>query len=175
MKLDMAALDFLGAYQSYNTYNATDQDKSIDSYLLGIRGKMNFGPTYVNVSARYDQNGGNYGVSSAVRSTAQWNATTGDVEDSTTWGVAGAVGYKFNDMFTLEGYYGKTKSEDDRAGTNEDEAQMYGVTAKITLAPGVYLFPEIVIEDGDDVTTASVTTSEGKVTSYGMVWRIDFK
>lgn len=174
-KLDMVQLDFLGGYQSYNTYNATDQDKSITSWLLGVRGKFNFGPAYLNVAARYDQNGGNYGVSSAVLNKAVWNATTSDVEDTTTWGVAGALGYKINDMFTLEAYYGKTKSENDLPGTWEDEAQMYGVTAKITLAPGVYLFPEFGIEDGEDVTLGAPPVDEGKVQYIGMVWRIDFK
>jgi hypothetical protein len=175
MKLDMVALDFLGGYQSYKAYNATDQDKSIDSYLLGIRGKFNFGPAYLNLAARWDVNGGNYGVSSAVRSNAVWNATSNDVEDTTAWGVAGAIGYKINDMFTLEAYYGKTKSEDDRPGNWEDEAQMYGVTAKITLAPGVYLFPEFGIEDGEDITNNAAPVDQGKVTYMGMVWRIDFK
>ncbi len=175
MKLDLLALDFLGAYQSYNALNATNQDKSITSYLLGVRAKMNFGPAYLNFAGRYDQNGGNYGVSSGVRNNAVWNATTLDVEDTTTYGAAFALGYKVSDMFTVEAYYGKTKSEDDRVGTNEDEAQMYGVTAKITLAPGVYLFPEFVVEDYEDSTTADIVSQEGKKTSIGMVWRIDFK
>jgi len=176
LKMDFGRIDFLGGYQSYNTYNATDQDESITSYLVGARGMFNFGPAYVNLSARYDQNGGNYGVMSNVINSAVWNATSLSIEDSKCYGVAGAVGFKINDMFTVEGYYGTTKSENDSsAQTNEDKAAIYGVTAKVTLAPGVYLFPEVVMQDGKNIITDGVSTEQGKTTSYGLVWRIDFK
>lgn len=175
LRLDNILLSFAGGYQNYKIYNATDQDKDITSYLLAARGHVAFGPAYINASVRYDQNGGNYGVVSAVRNTAVFNAASADVEDTTTWGAAGIIGYKVNDMFKIEAYYGKTKSKDDRPGTYEDEAQMYGVTATVTLAPGVYLFPEIVVLDGQTVTNAGVETDQGKTTAYGIVWRIDFK
>jgi hypothetical protein len=176
LKLSQMELNFLGGYQNYKIYNITNSDKDITSYLLAVRGEFHFGPAYLKASVRYDQNGGNYGVASAVRSAAQWNTVSNDIEDSHTWGAAGTVGYKVNDMFTIEAYYGKTKSKDDRPGTYEDEAQMYGVTAQITLAPGVYLFPEAMVLDGMTQQNGALgETDQGKTTVFGMVWMINFK
>ena len=115
------------------------------------------------------------GVASAVRNVAVFNTATNDIEDTHTWGAAAVVGYKVNDMFTIEATYGKTKSKDDRPGTYEDEAQAYGVTAQVTLAPGVYLFPEVLVLDGMTETNAGVETDQGKTTVFGMVWMINFK
>ena len=143
--------------------------------MIGGAAWIHFGPAYVNLGLRYDQNGGNYGMASAVTNTAQWNTASLDVEDTHTWGATAIVGYKVNDMFKVEAYYGKTKSKNDLPGTNEDEAQAYGLTGTITLAPGVYIIPEVVVLDKMTKTVASVETDEGKTTAFGAVWRIDFK
>ena len=174
MKLEMAELDFLGAYQYYKAENqATDVSDSVTSYVLGVRAKMNFGPLYVNLTGKYEVNAQNYGMVTAVDEMAIYE--NGSFKDNKAWGGAAVIGYKVNDMFTIEGTYGGIKSDADTTLTNEDEAFGYGVTAKITLAPGVYLFPEIVVLDYSDVTEDGVVTEQGKVTNYGMVWRIDFK
>ena len=175
IKLDNMHFAIAGGYQNYKIYNGTDQDKDITSYVIGGAAWIHFGPAYVNLGLRYDQNGGNYGMASAVTNTAQWNTASLDVEDTHTWGATAIVGYKVNDMFKVEAYYGKTKSKNDLPGTNEDEAQAYGLTGTITLAPGVYIIPEVVVLDKMTKTVASVETDEGKTTAFGAVWRIDFK
>jgi hypothetical protein len=172
-KLGDSSFDILGAYQTMKYVDALDSDETVNSYIVGARGKFNFGPAYLNLTGKYQVNGGNYGMSDAARTSAMLE--DGRLEDNTAWGFAAVLGYKVNDMFTIETTYGYINSEEDVSGDYEDEAQAYGVTAMITVAPGVYLIPEIVVLDGKDVTNAGSSTDQGKVTNFGMVWRIDFK
>jgi hypothetical protein len=178
LKLDSMKLSFAGGYQAYKILNGLNQDKTITSYVIGGGGWLHFGPAYLNLGLRYDQNGGNYGMASAVLNSAVFNTASQDIEDTHTWGATAIIGYKVNDMFKVEACYGKTKSKDDRPGTHEDEAQAYGVTATVTLAPGVYIIPEVLVLDKMTRTDSDVTPSEineGKTTVFGAVWRIDFK
>jgi hypothetical protein len=169
-----SSFDILGAYQNVEYVGDKDSGESVNSYVVGARGKFNFGPAYLNLTGKYQVNGGNYGMSDAVRTSAMLEGTS--LEDNTAWGFAAVLGYKVNDMFTIEGTYGYINSEEDVSGGDyEDEAQGYGVTAMITVAPGVYLIPEIVVLDAKDETNAGSSTDQGKVTNFGMVWRIDFK
>lgn len=174
-KFDQHQVDILGAYQYMKYVDATDSGESVSSYVLGARAQFNFGPIYLNATAKYQVNGGNYGMADAVRTAATLDAVSGELKDNKAYGFAAVLGYKFNDMFTLEGTYGYIKSEEDIDGDYEDDAQAYGLTAKITVAPGVYLIPEFVVLDGKDITDAGQSTDEGKITNIGMVWRIDFK
>ena len=91
------------------------------------------------------------------------------------FGVVAALGWKINDMFTLEASYAMLDTEQDTSLANEDEAVAYGLIAKITMAPGVYIIPELIFEDRSDVITGGVTTDQGDATIFGVFWRIDFK
>ena len=172
-KLDNSLIDILGAYQYMKYVDDVDNGESVSSYVLGARGKFNFGPLYLNLTAKYQVNGGNYGMSDAVATSAILE--DGELKDNKAYGFAGVLGYKVSDTFTIEGTYGYIKSDDDVDGDFEDDAQGYGITAKFTVAPGVYLIPEIVVLDGMDKTDSEGARDEGKVTNFGMVWRIDFK
>ena len=172
-KLDNSLIDILGAYQYMKYVDDVDNGESVSSYVLGARGKFNFGPVYLNLTAKYQVNGGNYGMSDAVATNAIFD--DGEFKDNKAYGFAGVLGYKVSDSFTIEGTYGYVKSEED-IGDYDDDAAGYGITAKFTVAPGVYLIPEIVVLDGMDRTKDETgSKSEGKVTNFGMVWRIDFK
>jgi hypothetical protein len=172
-KLDNSLIDILGAYQYMKYVDDMDNGESVNSWILGARGKFNFGPAYLNLTAKYQVNGGNYGMSDAVATSAILQG--GEFKDNKAWGFAGVLGYKVNDSFTIEGTYGYIKSEEDVEGDYDDDAQGYAITAKYTVAPGVYLIPEIVVLDGMERTDASGSRSQGKTTNFGMVWRIDFK
>jgi len=172
-KFDNSSVDILGAYQYMKYVDDVDSGESVNSYVLGARGKFNFGPVYLNLTAKYQVNGGNYGMSDAVRTAA--TPENGELKDNKAWGFAGVLGYKFSDSFTIEGTYGYIKSEEDLDGDFEDDAQAYAITAKFTVAPGVYLIPEIVVLDKMSRTDGGLDITQGKVTNFGMVWRIDFK
>jgi hypothetical protein len=178
MKMDAVALNFIAGYQTYDskgTVNGAAFDDSIDSYVLGARGKFNFGAAYLGASITYRQNGANYGAwtSSAFESPT---VEGGSVKDGTAWGAVAALGYKINDMFTVEGSYGMLSSELDTNATNEDDSQTYGLLAKITLAPGVYVIPEFIFQDNKDITrNGGASVDQGDKTIFGVFWMINFK
>jgi hypothetical protein len=172
LKVEPVTLDFMGGWQTYDIKNNADQDKDITSYIVGLAAQAKFGPGYVKAIVDYRQNGGNYGMWTVVNENATWK--NGDVSDADCLGYGGVIGYKVSDMVTLEAGYMKADAEND--DNSEDEAQTYGVLAKITLAPGVVMQPEIVIDDQEDVkNTAGVKTEEGDAAIFGVFWVINFK
>ncbi len=111
--------------------------ENIDSFVLGARAKANFGPAYAGLGLTYRQNGDNYGawtVSSKEAAIFQGN----NLKDGKAFGIVASLGWKVNDMFTLEGSFASLSSSQDTDLNNEDDAIAYGVIGKITVAPGVY-------------------------------------
>jgi hypothetical protein len=176
MKLDAFALNFIGGYQTYEIEDkdGTKRTEDVTSYVLGARAKANFGPAYAGLALTYRQNGDNYGAwtdSTKEKAVFQGN----DLKDATAFGLVAALGYKVNDMFTLEASYSMLNSEQDTTADNEDDMINYGLIAKITMAPGVYIIPEFIFQDNKDVVNNGVTTEQGDATIFGVFWRIDFK
>jgi len=175
MKMDALALNFMGGYQNYEIENTvTKSTEDITSYVLGARAKANFGPAYAGLGLTYRQNGNNYGA---------WTVSTKEspvfegagLNDANAFGLVAALGWKFNDMFTLEGTYAMLNSELDTSASNEDDMITYGVIAKITMAPGVYIIPEFIFQDNKDNVTNGTVVDQGDTTIFGVFWRIDFK
>jgi hypothetical protein len=175
MKMDAFALNFIGGYQSYEIEDpATKNTEDITSYVLGARAKANFGPAYAGLGLTYRQNGSEYGAwTVSSKESAVFQGAS--LKDASAFGVVAALGWKINDMFTLEGSYAMLDTEQDTDLNNEDEAIAWGVIAKITLAPGVYVIPELIFQDNKDVSNDGVTEDEGDATIFGVFWRIDFK
>ena len=176
MKMDTFTLNFVGGYQTYEIedFDGTKRTEDITSWVLGARGKANFGPAYFGLSLSYRQNGGNYGVwtvSTKETSVFQGN----DLKDATAFGLEAALGWKINDMLTLEGSYAMLNSEQDTSLNNEDDVIVWGFLAKFTMAPGVYIIPELIFQDNKDVITNGVTTDQGDATIFGVFWMINFK
>jgi len=64
-----------------------------------------------------------------------------DIEDTTTFGLAGVVGFKINDMFGLE--FGASYLDHDNDFFVDDAKVLaFYLQAPITLAKGVYIIPE---------------------------------
>jgi len=176
MKMDTFTLNFVGGYQTYEIEdkNGTKRTEDITSWVLGARAKANFGPAYAGLSLSYRQNGGNYGVwTVSTKETAIFQGI--DLKDATAFGLEAALGYKVNDMLTVEGSYAMLNSEQDTSLSNEDDVMVWGVLAKITMAPGVYIIPELIFQDNKDVKNNGVTTEQGDATIFGVFWMINFK
>ncbi|MCJ7541368.1 MAG: porin [Desulfobacterales bacterium] len=175
MKMDAFTLNFVGGYQSYEIEDTTTKrTEDIAGWVLGARGTANFGPAYAGLALSYRQNGGNYGVwTVSTKETALFQGI--DLKDATAFGLEAALGWKINDMLTLEGSYAMLNSEQDTTANNEDDVMVWGLLAKITLAPGVYIIPELVFQDNKDVVTNGVTTDQGDATIFGVFWMINFK
>jgi hypothetical protein len=174
LKLDPVAFQLVGGWQSYDALAGNEDSKSITSWVIAGAGKVHFGPAYINLALSYRVNGTNYGVWTAVNEEAQY--VNGDFQDVKTFGGAVALGFKVNDMITLEASAGYLKAEPDNLGSAEDTARSYGLLAQIHLAPGVLIQPEFVVLDKDKIKDAAgVETDQGKQTAIGVWWKIDFK
>ena len=174
-------------YAGYNTVDmtnpATDQSISVDSYVVGAAGKANLGPLAVAANIFGAQNAGNFGRLRRARitaypatfDTAVVNGT--DTEDATTWGGQVIAGFKMSDMFAFEAGYSYDHNEVDVTPgiTGENDLTHWYVNATITLAPGVYIIPEIGMFDfGDAEVTGIPSVDMGDCTYYGAEWKINF-
>jgi hypothetical protein len=175
-KFDPVTVDFMGGYQTYDVVDATDHEETIDSYLLGLYARANFGPAYVKGVLTFAQNGGNYGLWSGDVVNQDALIEADSIQDTEAWGGSIVAGYKFSDMITVEGSAGFATSEnDDHSLKNEDDAQVFTLLTKITLAPGVTVQPELIYEDRDEKWENGVNTKKGDATIFGVFWMINFK
>jgi hypothetical protein len=175
MKMDAFAMNFIAGYQTYDVVNAADSSESVDSWVLGWRGQADFGPMYAKLALTYRQNGQNYGAWTHV--TKEKAAIEGtSVKDATAFGGVLALGYKVNDMVSVEASAGMINSEQDTIYDNEDDAAVYALAIPIKLAPGVSITPEFIYQDEKDHTTdGGPSVDDGDATIIGVFWKIDFK
>ena len=179
LKLENIALDFVGGYQTYEErVVATDKTEDIEAYLLGVRAKMNFGGLYVGLTAGYTQNATQYGLeyTDNIGASALWFGNA--MHDAETYNAGIAIGYKISDMVYVEGGYLMADSENDSNGATKYEDTSFGYYAqcKLTMAPGVFIIPEIIVVDRDDTTWGRTSAlDEGKTTIAGIFWMINFK
>lgn len=173
---DVGSLTFFGGYQTYDVEaigGGNDSD-SVTAYVAGVKAKFNFGPAYLNAIVDYGLNPTNYGeaMGSGVSGEAAWDGDS--VIDYKNMGAALAVGFKANDMFTLEAGYGMDKGEWDATDAPEQDHSAYYVKAIITLAPGVLLCPEYAKFDYGDTDIGNDSYDDGGSDAIGAVWYINF-
>jgi len=166
-------------YAGYNTVEMarpdTDNSVSVDSYVVGASGNVNFGPMFVKGQIWLAQNPDNYGrtnvglYDSAILKGA-------DTEDSTSWGGQVIAGFKMSDMVTFEAGYSYDHNETDLATgyTGENDPSAWYVNATITLAPGVYIIPEVGMFDFGDNDNGQTSVDRGDCVYYGAQWKINF-
>jgi hypothetical protein len=181
MKVQNFNLDFVGGFQTYEIEDLTApasptyrQTKTVNSYVLGFRGKANFGPGYAGLALTYRQNGTNYGAwTVSEKEIAVFQGS--DVKDAKAWGVVGVLGWKINDLCTVEGNYAKLHSDQDTSLDNKDDNQVWALLAELHVAPGVLIQPEFIYNDREDVVNNGVSTDQGSEKIFGIWWKIDFK
>jgi len=174
LKLDPVTVDFMGGWQTYDVVDATDSDESIDSWLVGVFARANFGPAYVKGTLNYRQNGTNYGLWTVVDETARMEG--GSVQDAEAWGAQLTAGWKINDTFKVEAAYSMVEAENDDMSTKyEDDASAFMLLCNIALAPGVSVQPELIFQDNEDKYVAGTKTEQGDATIFGVFWMINFK
>jgi hypothetical protein len=153
MQLDKLTLDF---FAGINTVEE-DNDHDVDSFALGAGGIYNMGPLTLKAKIHIAQNPGNYGLSG-------WGNcryyTDGD--DSESVGAIVVGNYKMSDKMTLQAGWGGAWHD---CGDNEDKIAAIYVQAKLDMAPGFFIVPEVGFIDRDDL---------GDVTYFGAKWQINF-
>ena len=169
----------------YNTFDeasiTTDDTQSVDSWVFAGDLTYSIGSFYVRGTGYLGQNLTVYGVGAAASAMGLFpQAFVGNtIEDVDNWGWFGVVGYKFNDLLSIEAGYGMRHSELDNpvtGFTGEDEASAFVVFLPISITPAFIITPEILWTDEGDLTssTTGLTTDRGNRLYYGIYWRIDF-
>lgn len=182
-------ISLAGGYQTFDVLNGSNE-YSVNSYILGLGGRVNFGGVYLKGNIWGGQNVGNMAdilVSNALFSTAA-NAGAGNFDgdgwgyasynDGSLGGTAGIIdrdalaglfvaGYTIREGLYLEAGIGYVETELDKAGSSKDEALTYYLQSTIFLAPGVFLTPEIGRCDMKE-------TNQPVVTYAGIKWQVNF-
>ncbi len=185
LKLGMFELIPFGGFQYYKVASTdtteaagtlTD-DVDIYSYVGGAVAKVNIGAFYVVVEGSYGQNWNNanwatgFNPDSAAGSTALLDGGD-DIKDATSWQALGLVGLVFTPQLKFEVGFGYRVDEPDVNGVDDVTGWCAYGQSVITMAPGVYLIPEVgYIDLGDDAITGD---DQGYQWYAGAKWQIDF-
>lgn len=177
-------------YQTFDFLSGTNEYK-VDSYVLGIGGRLDIGQLYLKGNVWGGQNVGNLAdvlVNGGLYSTAG-NAGTNDLDGDgrgyarytdgsipgTTVGVTerdalaalAVAGYAIRKGLYLEAGYGYVRTELESAGSVKDDVASYYLNSTIFLAPGVFITPEIGRIDFKQ-------TNQPVATYYSIKWQINF-
>jgi hypothetical protein len=185
MAFDTWNFNIAGGYQYYSIEDVTPiggggtEDIDVTSWMIGGDVGWNFGPGYLKGAVSYAQNMGNawYSNGTVAGSLATWDGDD-DTKDVKTWMGALVAGIKVSDMMAFEGGIGVIQDDPDYevplTGEDLDEKQLSWnayVQGVFTLAPGVYLIPEIGYYDFD---TDYADNDAGSLWYAGGKWQIDF-
>ncbi len=197
---DQFFFDVVAGYQTWTVENPNGfgTDFTVDSWVFGGGGGVNFGPAYIKGAAYYGQNIGNYGIWTNASGyfggvTLKDNAYTGllasdaasaivtynqdaagglsyDTEDTNSLSFIGVVGFKVNDMVSLEAGGSYITYDNDLFVDNATVYSFYA-QAPLTLAKGVFIVPEAGYYKIDQLTSGQ----DGESFWYfGAKWQINF-
>jgi hypothetical protein len=159
-----------GGYQTYESIvavaaapNWTEYSTDIDSYIYGATAQAGLGPFYLRGLIAFGQNWDSYGFGAydtvSIAPQRVLVGTTWTENDVDDWTFALIGGFKVNDMLALQAGYGYVESELDNS-LQEDEAATYYIQAKINLAKGCFIVPEIGKRDFKDRKNAAGVTTK---------------
>jgi len=197
---DQWFFDVVGGAQTYSVENPNGfgTDFDVTSWVFGGGGGVNFGPAYVKAAGYYGQNIGNYGMWTNASGyfggvTLKDNAYTGllttdaasavitynqdaagglsyDTEDTNVLSFIGVVGFKVNDMVSLEAG-GSYLTYDNDLFVDDATIYAFYAQAPLTLAKGVFIIPEVGYYKIDQLTSGL----DGEDFWYaGAKWQINF-
>jgi hypothetical protein len=176
--MDLFSMNLGAGYQTFEIIDPVLGDQDVDSWIVSLGARTEVGPAYIGGNAYFGENVGQI-IAVSLEGDSEWDdgnfsydTTTGKVEDNEGWGYIIAAGFKANDMFSFEAGYGYAEAEEYDFGTlthQDNEVQTYYLQSTITLAPGVFITPEIGMIDGEENVNGSYETMY-----YGAKWQINF-
>jgi hypothetical protein len=179
LKLGAGYIKPFGGFQYYTVKegasNLTD-DIDVLSWVLGISTSWNIGAFSIGGQVSYGANQGAVngwatGYNNRASSLPYLDGTD-DTKDVYTLQALIVPAIKFTDTLRFEAGFGyRSDDADDVAGVSKDEAWVAYVQALITMAPGVYLAPEVGYIDRMDGVNGD---SQGYQWYVGAKWQIDF-
>ena len=180
-KRDSWFMDVYGGYQTYDLNYVVGNDPTVNAYVVGLGGGMNFGAFYVNLGGHIGRNLGNYGAyapgfsgTRAINQSINIDANQNE-QDNDGWGALGVIGFNLSDMWSFEAGYGYETSEldNDAAGDPSETVQQMYVNATINIAPGFFIVPEVGIAKYDYANTGDLDP-QPEVFYAGAKWQINF-
>lgn len=181
-----ADMFFVKAFGGYHTYDLDGVDSSIkdltvNSYVFGVGGGMNFGALFINLGGHYGQNLGNYGAyeSSTLAHADTFLTNSMIVEsnkekDTKCWGAEGVIGFNASEMLTIEAGYGYEYGEEDLSNADGSSVYQLYLNATINIAPGFFIVPEVGYAKADGETFGSDPDPNPTTTYFGAKWQINF-
>ncbi len=150
-------------------------DLDVYSYILGLELGYEIAAAYIKAAGGWGQNWTNAnwnsdGYTSNANAGASINAAGDDVRNTMSWQAALILGYKFFERLSVEAGAGY-RSDDNQDAEDKDTAWSGYLQAVITVAPGVYIVPEIGYFDYMDDPAGD---NEGYEWYAGAKWQIDF-
>jgi len=184
-----------------NPIDDTDTSDTINSYVLGIGGDLNFGPMFIKPQFSYYRNGAAAGwlgsVASALGNFSGLPAPVigqlddidtvaiidGSINNIDTMMAMAAIGFSPTEQLTLEAGIGWTYTDfDDSPGSFDKHTYFeYYLQAVYQMAPGVFLVPEVGYRDFGDLKfvrnadgTQDPDLDLGNLFYVGAKWQINF-
>ena len=173
LKMDAVSFNLGGGYQTFELLGTPTGDHDVDSWVVALGARAAMNAFYVGGNLYMGENVGHLialsldGDNNWNDGRAEWNGT--NVVDNEAWGGMIAAGFKLNDMFSFEAGYGYAEAERNGGAGSDNEVQAYYVQSTITLAPGVFITPEIGKFDGKEDGAGTFET-----VYYGAKWQINF-
>jgi hypothetical protein len=150
-------------------------DADIVSYVGGLNVKVNLGAFYVTVEGEYGQNWSNAnwknGYNAVTSSQATLKNSSGSTNDATSYMMGFECGLKLTDHLQFAVGAGYRNDDPDTPGSDNDDFWQGYVQAVVTLAPGVYIIPEVGYQDFMDGADGQ---NQGYDWYAGAKWQIDF-
>lgn len=166
--VDPLTLQAFGGYHHY-TMEAPGQDFDIHSYMAGTGLWWRPGNAYMRGVGYYARNVRQFGQYISPLQPGSFGSARIDdnrVIDNDTLGVVLFSGYRVNDGLSLEAGYGYIQSRDSVSGADTSKWQAYYVQARITLAKGMMVVPELAVDESRD--------SDERVVYLGAKWQASF-
>ncbi|MFN2253099.1 MAG: hypothetical protein ACK2U6_02580 [Candidatus Promineifilaceae bacterium] len=187
---DNMSVHVFGGWQNYKYYaslnDGTSKSDTINSVVIGAGGDFNFGPVYIKPQASWYKNGAaadwleaTLKGGGASISTAPVVGPDGNVRDVDSFMAMLAIGYAATERVRFEIGGGWLRNEGQGDLDLDNDLYALYLQSVLTLAPSVYLVPEIgYIDFGDAKTTTTdvirVDEQLGDLWYIGAKWQIDF-
>lgn len=183
---DNMSAHVFGGWQTYKYYasfnDGTSNSDTITSFVIGVGGDFNFGPAYIKPQASWYKNGAAAGwLESTLQgggasiSTVPVIGPDGKTKDINSFMAMLAIGYAATERVRFETGGGWLHNEGKGDSDLDNDWYALYLQSVLTLAPSVYLVPEIgYLDYGKGTTEVGIDQPLGDLWYIGAKWQIDF-
>jgi hypothetical protein len=180
LKSDAWFMDIYGGFQTYGIDFFEGNDPTINSYVVGLGGGMNFGAFFLNLGGHWGQNMGDYTPNNAtslsglraIDQAANIGADQNEL-DNMGYGFLAVLGFNLSDAWTIEAGYGYEYGEDDVDTADGESVWQAYVNATINIVPGFFIVPEVGYASYD-YEAGPLGDPNPNVFYAGAKWQINF-